>query len=67
VSGWQAPPAHPSLTYPPVLHDRAVCAVPRHAARAGLGHVEAWDLAAMLGLDVETAVARAQAERKPQP
>jgi hypothetical protein len=55
------------LTYPPALHDRAVCAVLRHAAKARLGHVQAWDLAAMLGLDVEPAVARAQATQEPQP
>jgi hypothetical protein len=67
VSGWQAPAAHPSLAYPPALHDRAVCAVLRHAARAGVGHVQAWDLAAMLGLDVETTVARAQVTQEPQP
>lgn len=47
-----------------IEHDAAVCAVLRHTARHGLGVVDAWDLAAMLGLDLDTAVQRA-GEAKP--
>jgi hypothetical protein len=63
---WPAVDESPCQEYPPALHDRGVCAVLRYVARARLGHVAAWDLAAALGLDVETAVTRASAVEDPQ-
>jgi hypothetical protein len=42
------------------MHDAAVCAVLRYAARNRLSHVDAFDLTAMLGLDTDAALERAQ-------
>jgi hypothetical protein len=42
------------------MHDAAVCAVLRYAARNRLSHVDAFDLTVMLGLDTDAALERAQ-------
>jgi hypothetical protein len=45
---------------PAGMHDAAVCAVLRYAARNRLSHVDAFDLTVMLGLDTDAALERAQ-------
>lgn len=66
---WPYVDESPSRGFEPAVNDRAVCGVLRYVRDTeGLTHVDAWDLAAMLGLDLEAALARcARAEEAPRP
>jgi hypothetical protein len=65
---WSYVDESPSHGFEPSVNDRAVCGVLRYVRDTeGLTHVDAFDLAAMLGLDLEAALARCQpAEEGPQ-
>jgi hypothetical protein len=66
---WPFVDESPDHGFGPEVNDRAVCAVLRYVRDTeGLTHVDAWDFAAMLGLNLEAALERCQpAEETPKP